>query len=145
MKILRTLATLLALLTALSLFAACAEEDISHLWDNATYTADTTLGDGIKTIYLRVTTPDKSITLTIKTNADTLGTALSEHRLVSGERDQYGLYIKTVNGILADYDIDGSYWGFYSISELGIKSIVNSGVDAVAISGGETYELEYSK
>ena len=33
--------------------------------------------------------------------------------LIAGEDSQYGLYVKTVNGITADYDTDGSYWAFY--------------------------------
>ena len=33
--------------------------------------------------------------------------------IISGEESDYGLYIKEVIGITADYDTDGTYWAFY--------------------------------
>ena len=47
----------------------------------------------------------------IKTTGTTLADALLEAGLVEGTTDEYGLYITTVDGELADYSADQSYWG----------------------------------
>ncbi|MGN1409382.1 MAG: hypothetical protein ACI4XJ_04310, partial [Eubacteriales bacterium] len=46
----------------------------------------------------------------IKTEKTNLADALLEAGLVEGTNDQYGLYITTVNGEVADYDADQAYW-----------------------------------
>ena len=46
---------------------------------------------------------------TINTDKEILRDALEEHNLISGEQGAYGLYVKVVNGIKADYDEDGGY------------------------------------
>ena len=63
-----------------------------------------------------------------------------EHELISGEESQYGLYIKSVNGIVADYDVDASYWAFYVDGEYAM-----SGVDTTEIAEGKVYQLVYTK
>lgn len=115
-----------------------AEE--SGIWADATYTEDKSFGEGAKTIKVEVIAEDKSVTFTIKTDAETLGEALLAHSLVEGEAGQYGLYIKKVNGMLADYDVDQTYWGLTKDGEY-----VMSGADTTAISDGEHYELTKTK
>ena len=110
------------------------------LWKNATYLKDTEFGTGSKTIAVEVKVEDKSVTFTIHTDKETLGDALLEHNLIAGEEGMYGLYVKTVNGMLADYDIDASYWSFYKGGEM-----MMTGVDGESISGGEHYEIIYAK
>lgn len=110
------------------------------LWKDATYRSDKSFGDGAKTIEVEVKADDKSVAFTIKTDKTTLGDALLEHSLVEGEAGQYGLYIKKVNGILADYDVDRHYW---SISKNG--TALMTGADGENISGGEHYELVRAK
>ena len=117
-----------------------SENVVVSLWDNALYTEDTTVGEGEKTVYVEVKAEEKSITFTINTNATILGDALIENNLIAGEEGAYGLYIKTVNGILADYDIDSTYWGFFKDGEY-----MMSGVDTTEFSGGEHYELVRTK
>ena len=114
--------------------------DKEGLWESATYRRDMEFGSGAKTIEVEVKVSDKSVTFTIHTDAATLGDALLEHELIVGENGAYGLYVKTVNGILADYDIDGSYWSFYKGGEM-----MMTGVDGESISGGEHYEIIYAK
>ena len=65
---------------------------------------------------------------------------LLEHGLIEGENGAYGIYIKTVNGILADYDIDQSYW---AVSKNG--EAATTGVDGISFLDGEHYELVYTK
>jgi hypothetical protein len=143
----KVLSILMAVLIIVSL-AACGNnvaqtpstEQGSSLWDSATYKEDTTLGEGAKTVVVEVKVEDKSVNFTIKSDAETLGEALLSHNLITGEESEFGLYIKTVNGILADYDVDGSYWGFFKNGEY-----MMSGVDTTKFSDGEHYELVRTK
>ena len=140
MKNTKILALLLALLCAFSLASCFDTPDTVELWRDATYTIDTTLGTGAKTVTVSVVAAEKTVVFTINTDADTLGEALLALGLVEGEMGAYGLYIKRVNGILADYDVDQSWWGFYQNGEM-----MMTGVDGTAISGGESFELVYEK
>ena len=142
-KFITKLSLLLAVIMMLT-FASCSlfEEDAvpEGIWADATYTEDTELGEGPKTVQVELKIEDKSITFTIHTNAKTLGEALTNYGIIEGEDSQFGLYIKKVNGITADYDVDGSYWGFYKNGEY-----MMSGVDTTEINGGEHFELVYEK
>ena len=73
----------------------------------------------------------------VKTNEKTVGAALLALDLIAGEDSPYGLYVKTVNGITADYDTDGSYWAFYIDGEY-----AQTGVDSTDIKAGATYTLK---
>ena len=90
----------------------CKKEtaETASLWDNAVYSEDKTFGNGKKTIQLEVKAEEKSVTFTIKTDADNLEEALVKHKLIEGEDGPYGLYIKKVDGIIADYDADQTFW-----------------------------------
>lgn len=110
------------------------------LWEKATYREDKTFGDGAKTVKVTVKAGDHSVTFTVKTDKDNLGDALLEHKLVEGEDGAYGLYIKKVNGILADYDVDQTYWSF----QIGGEAQMN-GVSDAKIQGGESFELVRTK
>ena len=76
----------------------------------------------------------------IHTNKTTVGDALLEHALIEGEEGDYGLYVKKVNGILADYDVDQTYWGFFVNGEYAM-----SGVDTTNIEEGASYSFKVSK
>ena len=110
------------------------------LWDNATYTEDSELGDGARTLFVRVVAEDKSVILTIHTDAKTVGAAMAEHNLISGEQSAYGLYVKEVIGIIADYDKNQRYWSFNKNGEP-----LTSGVDSTEFTDGEQFELVYTK
>lgn len=109
-------------------------------WKNATYRENMTFGEGKKTITLRVVADNTYVTFTIHTDKETLAEALLENQIVEGEDGPYGLYIKKVNGIEADYDKDQHYWSF----EIQGQAQVH-GVSEAKISGGETFELVYAK
>ncbi len=110
------------------------------LWANATYLTDAEFGEGAKTVKVKVVVGDQSVTFTLKTDAAILGEALLAHELIAGEEGDFGLYVKVVNGITADYDIDQSYWGFTKNGEY-----MMTGVDMTEIADGEVYELTYTK
>ena len=133
------IATALTLLFALALcLISCNGQ--KDLWENATYTSDTELGEGEKVFTLEVTAAEKTVTFTVKTDGDTVGDALSELELIDGEEGQFGLYVKEVNGIIADFDADGCFWAFYVD---GVSSM--SGVDTTPITEGATYRLAHEK
>ena len=73
----------------------------------------------------------------ISTDKTIVGDALLEEGLIAGEDSQYGLYVKTVNGITLDYDTDGKYWAFYVDGEYAM-----TGVDATEITDGATYSFK---
>lgn len=134
----RTIAFVL-MISLCFVFTACGQSD-ADVWADALYTEDTELGDGSKTILVEVVAEDKSVTFTIHSDQNTLGDALVEHNLIDGEQGPYGLYVKNVNGILADYDKNQRYWGFNKNGE-GLMS----GVDGVIFEDGDHYEIIYSK
>ena len=106
------------------------------MWEDAKYLKDTELGEGATTLTVEVKAEDRQITFTIHTDKTTVGEAMQEHGLLEGEDSEYGLFIKKVNGIVADYDIDQTYWGFYVDGEYAM-----SGVDSTSIEEGVTYCL----
>ena len=99
------------------------------------------LGEGETEFPLTITDLEGNETqITIHTDQTTVGEALQELGLIEGEEGQYGLYVKTVNGITADYDADKTYWGFYINGEYAM-----SGVDTTDIVAGDTYALAVEK
>ena len=135
-----TVSVVLALMCILSLTACGNTVEKTGLWENATYLKDTEFGKGEKTINVQVKAEEKTVTFTVNTDKETVGDALIEHNLIDGEDGDYGLYIKVVNGITADYDVDKSYWAFYIDGEY-----ATSGVDTTDIDENVTYRLEYAK
>ena len=110
------------------------------VWANAAYHSDKEFGKGAKTVQVEVKAGGQSVTFTIHTDKQTLGEALLEHGLIAGEQGAYGLYVKFVNGIEADYDKDKTYWSFYKNGRY-----MMSGVDTTVIADGEHYELSKEK
>lgn len=96
------------------------------------------LGEGSKEFALTVTDKDGNETqFEIHTDKEMVGEALQELNLIDGEEGEYGLFVKTVNGITADYDTDGVYWAFYVNGEY-----ATSGVDVTQITEGASYALK---
>ena len=123
------------------LLTSCAGSGMGQdLWGTATYKENKEFGSGEKTISVAVSVLENLVTFKINTDKEMLGDALIEHNLISGENGPYGLYVKVVNGITADYDINQSYW---SLSKDG--EYLQTGVDVTEISDGEHYELTYTK
>lgn len=112
----------------------------NKLWEGADYTQNTELGNGEKTVEVEVQAEGKSVTFTVHTDKTTVGEALKEHKLIDGEEGPYGLFVKVVNGIKADYDEDKSYWSFYKNGEA-----MKTGVDGTELTDGEHYEIIYTR
>lgn len=135
-----TISIVLVLLLALSLASCGNRVDPTGLWEDATYLKDTELGKGSKTLVVEVAVAEQTVTLTIHTDEETVGAALLKEGVIEGEEGQYGLYVKKVNGITADYDVDQSYWGFYIDGEYAM-----TGVDGTSIEEGRIYRLAYEQ
>ena len=129
----------LALMMVLGL-SACGKKEAVNLWDNAKWTEDATLGEGSKTVQVEIEMEEKSITLTIASDKALLGDILLNHEVIEGEMGAYGMYIKSVNGVQADYDVDQAYWAVYQDGEY-----LMTGVDSTEVSDGAHYELVYTK
>lgn len=106
---------------------------------NAVYTQDKTFGNGEKTVMVTVITVDNSVKFTLNTDKYTLGDALKEYGLIEGDNGSYGLYVKKVNGIRADYDSDKAYWAFFKDG-----SPLEAGVDSTQINSGDSFEIRYT-
>ncbi len=76
----------------------------------------------------------------VHTDKEMVGEALMEVGLLEGEAGPYGLFVKAVNGISADFDKDKVYWAFYVNGEYGM-----TGVDMTEIKEGETYSFRIEK
>ena len=98
----------------------------------------TTVGEGATAFDFEVTDADGKVTkFNVKTDKATVGEALLEYELIAGDDEDYGLYVKTVNGVTYDYNTDGKYWAFYVNGEYAM-----SGVDSTNIEAGATYAFK---
>jgi len=101
----------------------------------------TVLGEGSKVFDFSVVDLDGAETwFEIHTDAETVGEALIALDLIAGDEGPYGLYVKTVNGVTADYDKDKVYWAFYVNDEYG-----TSGVDTTEIVEEDIYSFRMAK
>jgi len=141
-KMKKIFVTLFALMIVVCAVTGCTAKDNAetNLWESATYTENTSLGEGARSFELEVKVLENTVTFTVSTDKETVGEALEEHGIVSGEEGPYGLYIKKVNGITADYDVDQSYWSFTKNGEY-----MTTGADKTEIENGAHYELVYTK
>lgn len=98
----------------------------------------TVLGEGSTVFDFSVTDQDGNATqFEIHTDKATVGEALLEQNLIAGDDGEYGLYVKTVNGITVDYDKDGKYWAFYIDREY-----ATTGVDSTPVTAGASYAFK---
>ena len=119
------LCTVLIAAMALSM-TACTDNNTSA--GTATFTFQVVDGDGKQTDF------------TITTDKATVGEALLDEGLIKGEDGPYGLYVKEVNGITADYDVDGTFWAFYVDGEM-----APTGVDTTKVEDGAVYAFKVEK
>ena len=142
-------AMLLALMLALSL-AACTQAPVETTPTDPTEATEavetpdldvTVLGEGETVFAFTVVELDgKETAYEIHTNETTVGAALLALGLLEGEDGPYGLYVTAVNGIVADYNVDQTYWAFYVNGEYGL-----TGVDVTDIVPGTAYSFVQTK
>ena len=114
-------------------------------------TAETTTADNIEEApqvpeaktafsFIVVDKDGNETTFNLSTDKATVGDALLAEGLIEGEPGAYGLYVKKVNGIVADYNIDQTYWAFYVNGEYAF-----TGVDSTPVEEGATYSFKVEK
>ena len=109
--------------------------------DSKTQTDSTIIGEGSTSFPFTVVDREGGTTqFEVHTDKETVGEALMEVGLIEGEDSEYGLFVKTVNGITADYDNDGVYWAFYINEDYAV-----TGVDSTPIADGESYSFKVEK
>ena len=122
----KLLALVLVLVTLLSLAACGVPKEVEG--PEVTFAITIVDADGNET------------TQEITTTKTTVGEALLEKGIVEGENGDYGLYIKSVNGIVADYNTTGTYWAFYINGDYAM-----TGVEKTDIEEGVSYMLKVEK
>jgi len=137
---------LLALVLCVMLFAATAMMNIGYAEtaeavQEAQEVEVTVLGEGETLFYFVVVDLEGNETyFEIHTNAEMLGAALLENELIAGDESEYGLYVKSVLGIVQDYNVDGHYWALYVMEgDAEEFSYAMAGVDSTPIVPGSAY------
>ena len=125
----------IVLIAAMALLAGC--NDDANISNPVSSGVAETLTAEKSITFVVVDTTGKETSFEISSDKATVGEALLDEGLIAGEDGQYGLYVKTVNGITLDYDTDGKYWAFYVNGEYGM-----TGVDATEIVAGATYSFK---
>ena len=95
---------------------------------------------GSKTVTVEVVHSDGSKkAFTYQTDAEYLGEVLLAEGLIEGHDDTFGLYIDTVDGEDAVWEVDGSYWALYEGEEYAMQ-----GIDQTPIADGDAFSLVYT-
>ena len=119
--------------------SGCGEQ--TPITDNQQTTDRIIKGEGETIFNFDVTDLEGSTTsFEIHTDKTIVGEALLELGLIEGEPSEYGLYVKKVNGIEADFDKDQTYWAFYINGEYAM-----SGVDTTEIEADTSYAFKIEK
>ena len=118
--------------------ASTAESSALSEQSSADSSAPVEIGEGETAFAFEVVLDDGTTTYyNVHTDETTVGAALLGVSLIEGEDSEYGLYVKTVDGITKDYDKDGQYWAFYIDGEY-----ASTGVDSTDIVPGSTYTFK---
>jgi len=141
----RILQLVMVAVLVLSFATACGKKKADN--DNQTAVVDektqesNVVGEGAVAFTFEVVDGEGNTTIfTVNTDKTTVGEALVDNGLIEGEDGEYGLYVKTVNGITADYDRDQTYWAFYIDGEY-----ASTGVDSTEVVAGSTYSFKVEK
>ncbi len=143
MKRLLSLFLCLALIAAMALSMTGCKDDsktpetTEASINDGTFEDGAVLGEGATSFALVVVDVDgKETKATVKTDKKTVGEALLELGVIAGETFDFGVMIKTVNGVTLDYEVDGKYWAFYIGDEYAM-----TGADATEIDPTVTYSF----
>lgn len=128
---------LLLLAAMITGMTACNDQTNETAAPADTYLTDavTEIGEGQNSFLFEVAFPDgTTAAYTVRTDAATVGEALTALSLIEGEQGIYGLYVKVVCGVPLDYNTHGKYWAFY---EDGAYAM--AGVDTTPVREGAVY------
>lgn len=97
--------------------------------------------EGSKEITIEVVNnKQESVTYELRTDAEYLRQAMEEAEglTFSGTESQYGLMVESVNGVVADYGVDGAYWSFYVNDDYCMN-----GIDTQPVYDGDAFSIKY--
>lgn len=97
--------------------------------------------EGSKAITIEVVDNAQASTVyELNTDAEYLRQAMEEAEglTFSGTESEYGLMVDTINGITADYSVDGAYWSFY-VND----AYCNYGIDSQPVEDGDEFLIRY--
>ncbi len=97
--------------------------------------------EGSKAITIEVVDNAQASTVyELNTDAEYLRQAMEEAEglTFSGTESEYGLMVDTINGITADYSVDGAYWSFY-VND----AYCNYGIDSQPVEDGDAFLIRY--
>lgn len=119
----------------------CNDKEESSVASDSVNATAAVVGEGQTTFDFTVTHKDgKQKQFEVATDKKTVGEALLDAELISGDAGDYGLYVKTVDGETLDFETDGYYWSFLIGGEY-----AQTGVDMTDIEDGKTYEFKAEK
>lgn len=100
--------------------------------------------EGSKTVSLSVVAEDgEETTYDAKTDALVLQELMDELKedglTYRGTESEYGLMVDTVNGVRADYTLDGAYWSFYVNDDY-----CNYGISEQPVNDGDDFSIVYT-
>lgn len=109
-----------------------SETDASVTEEPTVYESGSVIGQGEKHIYVTATdsvNQELIGTFEFYTDAENIGDALLEYGFISGDDSEYGLYVKVVNGVKAEYETNGTYWAFYVNGDLATTGVSSTPVE----------------
>lgn len=99
--------------------------------------------EGSKAITIEVVDNNQqSKTYSVKTDAEYLRQAMDEAEGLTyeGSEGPYGYSVSAVNGVVADWNVDQSYWAFYVNDQY-----CNYGVDSQPVNDLDAFKIVYTK
>lgn len=98
------------------------------------------VSDGGKTITVAVVHKDGTEkSFTYHTEAEYLAEVLVSEGLIEGQTSEFGLMVSTVDGELADWNVDQGYWALYVGEDYAV-----TGADATPIHDGDSFKWVYT-
>ena len=96
---------------------------------------------GTKAVTVEVVHSDKSTkAFHFQTEQEYLGALLLSEALIKGDPGPYGLYITEVDGEVADYSKNKSYWALFEGNDYAAQ-----GADLTVLEDGDVFRLVYTR
>jgi len=131
---------LLALIAAVT-FAGCNDDNGGA--DTPTVATEDvqTIGQGATVFRFEMIDENEAVSAwDVHTDETTVGAALLDVGLIAGEESEWGLMVMEVDGVVADWDANQSFWAFYVDGGFAM-----AGVDETDIESGVTYAFVYTQ
>ena len=131
------------LLLAMTMLVACGGggETPAPTPDVADEVVAVAIGQGDMTFRFEMVDADEALHLwDVSTDEETVGAALLAVGLIAGDESEWGLMVTVVNGMEADFEADGAFWGFFIDGDFAMQ-----GVDATYIEEGVVYAFIYTQ